>query len=136
MWTLTLILEHLWNTRPSFPLGAESLSSQRRIKLKLNTLKIPLAPTSQQGSFQVMIVGTHHIQKQKESKTFERNRQNTTKITSALADSCIQSPWPVMSISMRILCLCLVLMNLLFSIAPPSFNFATMAVLRDRRLLL
>ena len=67
------------NTRPSFPLGAESLSSQRRIKLKLNTLKIPLAPTSQQGSFQVMIVGTHHIQKQKESKTFERKSQNATK---------------------------------------------------------
>ena len=50
-----------------------------------------------------------------QAKTCEREGQNATKITSALADSCIQSLWPVMSILMRISCLCLALMNLLCS---------------------
>ena len=100
----------------------------------LKTLKIPLAPTSQQGSFQVMFVGTHHIQEQKESKTFERKGQNATKITSALADSCIQSPWPVMSILMRILCLCLAHCASLFQLCDHGSIETTSC--RDRRLLL
>ena len=33
------------------------------------------------------------------TKTFEHEDQNATIITSALADSCIRSHWPVMSIS-------------------------------------
>ena len=99
----------------------------------LNTLKISLAPPPQEGSFQVIFVGTRHTQEQKELKTCEREGHNATKITSAFADSCIQSPWSMMSIFMRILCLCLALMNFLFSIEPPSSNFATMAVLTPRR---
>ena len=52
------------------------------------------------------------------------------KITSAFADSCIQFRWPVMSILMRMLCPCLALMNLPFSIAPPSSSIVPMAVSR------
>ena len=80
-----------------------------------------------------MFVGTRHTQEQKELKTCKREGQNATKITSALTDSCIQSPWPVMSILMRILYLCLALMNLLFSVAPPYSNFAFVVVLKPRR---
>ena len=98
----------------------------------LSTRKISLAPPSQEGSFQVMFVGTHNTQEQIELKTCEREGQNATEVTSTLADSCIQSPWPVMSILMRILCLCLALMNFLCSIAPSSSNFATMAVMSQR----
>ena len=99
----------------------------------LNTLKISLAPTPQEGSFRVMFVGSNHTQEQKEPKTCEREGQNATKITSVFADSCIQSPWLVMSILVRALCLCLAPMNHLFSIAPLSSNFATTAVLKPRR---
>ena len=35
---------------------------------------------------------------------------------------------------MRILCLCMALMNFLFSLVLPSSNFATMAVLKPRLL--
>ena len=73
----------------------------------LNALKISLAPTFQEGSFQVMFVETQHVKEQKELNTCEREDQNATERTSAFADSCIQFPWPVMSILMRILCLCL-----------------------------
>ena len=63
------------------------------------------------------------------SRTFEHEDQNATKITSTLADSCIQSPWPVMSISVRTLCLCLVLMTICLSMIHFSFSpsFATMS---------
>ena len=62
-------------------------------------------------------------------KTFEHEDQNAAKITSAPADSCIQSPWPVMSISVRTLCLCLVLMTIFLSVINFSFfpSFATMS---------
>ena len=57
----------------------------------LNTLKIHLAPTSQEGSFQVMFVGTQHTQEQKEPKTCEREGQNATKLTPALAEISLAS---------------------------------------------
>ena len=102
----------------------------------LNTLKSSLAPTPQEGSFRVMFVVTHHTQEQKEPKTCEREGQNATKLRPAPQ----KSPWPVMSILMRILCLCLALMNLLFSIAP-LFHLCDLGSIetassRDRRLFL
>ena len=56
-------------------------------------------------------------------------KQNATKITSALADSCIQSPWPVMSTLVKTLCLSLVLMTIFLSVfhLPSSPSFATMS---------
>ena len=42
----------------------------------LNTLKISLAPLSQEGSIQVMCMGTRHTQEQQERKTCEREGQN------------------------------------------------------------
>ena len=65
----------------------------------LNTLKSSLAPPTQEGSFEVMFVATHHTQEQQDLKTCESESQNATrkKKKSALTDSCIQSPWPVMS---------------------------------------
>ena len=41
---------------------------------------------------------TQHAKEQNALNTCERKDQNATKITSAFADSCIQFPWPVMSI--------------------------------------
>ena len=64
-----------------------------------NTLKISLAPTPQEGPFQVMFVGTQ----QNELNTRERKGQDATKITSAPAESCIQFPWSVVPISMTAL---------------------------------
>ena len=52
----------------------------------------------------------------KELNTCERKGLNATNITSAFAESCVQFPWPMMSILMRMLCLCLALMNFLDSI--------------------
>ena len=123
----------------------------------LNTLKIPLAPTSQEGPFQVMFAGTQQQKKQKKLNTSERKGQDATKITSAFADSCIRFLWSVMPIPMaalntieefteeidearfvkqynlfhfliRMLCLCLAPMNLLLSVAAPSSRCVTMAV--------
>ena len=64
-----------------------------------------------------------------QTKTFEHEDQNATKITSALADSCIQSPWPVMSILVKTLCLSLVLMTIFLSVfhLPSSPSFVTMS---------
>ena len=45
----------------------------------MNTLKISLAPTFQEGSFQVMFVVTQHTKEQKELSTCERKDQNATK---------------------------------------------------------
>ena len=42
----------------------------------LNALNISLAPTFQEGSFQVVSVGTQHTKEQKELKTCERKDQN------------------------------------------------------------
>ena len=48
------------------------------------------------------------------------------------SDSRIQFPWSVISILMRMLCLCLTLMNALLGVALRSSSFVTMAVLRPR----
>ena len=77
----------------------------------------------------MMFAGTQRTKGQKELNTRERKGQDATKISSAFADSCIQFPWSVMSILIRMLCLCLALMNLLFRVAPPSSCFVTMAKL-------
>ena len=103
MLTFTLILEHVWSTRPSYLLDAEHLCTQGKDVFFLSASKIFLAPTFQEGSFRVMFVGTQHTEEQKELNTCERKDQNATKITSAFADSCFQFPWPVMSNLMRIL---------------------------------
>ena len=66
----------------------------------LNTLKISLAQTPQEGPFQVMFVGTRE---QKELNTREREGHDATKITSAPAESCIQFLWSVIPISMTAL---------------------------------
>ena len=50
----------------------------------LNTFKISVAQTLQEGPFQVMFAGTQHIKEQKELNTRERRGQDTTKTTSAL----------------------------------------------------
>ena len=57
----------------------------------LNTLKSALAPTPQEGSFRVMFVGTQHTQEQKKPKTCEREGQNATKLTPALAEISLAS---------------------------------------------
>ena len=49
----------------------------------LNTLKISLAPTHQEGPFQVMFVETQHNREQKELNTPKRKGQDATKVTSA-----------------------------------------------------
>ena len=133
----------------------------------LNIRKISLAQTSQERPFKVMFAVTQHTKEQKEFNTRERKGQDATKITAALAESCIQFPWSVMLNSMtaltwmernipnrnsiedfteeiddgefvrqynfshlltRMLYLCVALMNLLLSVAPPSSSLVTMAL--------
>ena len=79
-----------------------------------------------------MFVETQHTKEQNELNTCQRKGENAKKTTSAFADSCMQFPWPVMSILMRMFCLCRALMNFLFSIALPSSSFVPMAVLKPR----
>ena len=69
----------------------------------LNTLKISLAPTPQEGPFQVMFAGTQHTKEQKELNTRERKGQDAAKVTSASADWRIQFLWSVMPILMTTL---------------------------------
>ena len=97
----------------------------------LNALKISLAPTLQEGPFQVMFVRNQHVDAQKELHTCELESQDAARITSALADSRIQFSWSVMSTLVRTLCLCLALMTL-FAWCRVSFFklFVTVAVLR------
>ena len=129
------ILEHSWNTRPSYLHGAgRTLVHTKEKDVSFpNDSKVSLTPT-QEGPFHVMFLRKQHTQEPKEpkvcdwnhlslgvvvpaklaskrdrdseliqshfaalTKTFEYESQNATKITSAFADSCIQSLWPVMS---------------------------------------
>ena len=76
----------------------------------LLSVTVPATATSRRG--RVLNLTQSHFAAQ--TKTFEHEDQNATKIPSALTDSCIQFPWPVMSLSVRTLCLCLVLMTILF----------------------
>ena len=79
----------------------------------LNTLKVSLAPTPQEGPFHVMFVRKQHTQEPKESnnydlesekKTFEKDGQNATKITSARADTSIRFFRPMISSFVEISC--------------------------------
>ena len=58
----------------------------------LNTPKISLSQTHQEGPFQVMFVGTQQQKKQKKLNTRKREGQDATNLTSAPAESCIQFP--------------------------------------------
>ena len=82
----------------------------------LNTLKISLVQTLQEGPFQVMFVMTQKTKEQKELNERKRRGQDTTKISSAPAELCIQSP------------LCLALMNLLLGVVLHSSSLVTMAI--------
>ena len=64
----------------------------------LNTLKISLVQPPQEGPFQVMFAVTQHAKEHKELNTRERKGQNTTKMTSASADSRNISFWKMMSL--------------------------------------
>ena len=62
------LMEH----KPSCLLGAEHLCTREKEVFFLNTLKISLAPATQEGSFQVVFVGTQQTGDQKELNTRER----------------------------------------------------------------
>ena len=93
----------------------------------LNTLKISLAQTSQEGPFQVMFVETQQQKKQKTLKTCKLKGQDATKITSASAHSHIKLSWKTMSLLVRTLCWCLVIMTIFLSVSPFSPSFVTMS---------
>ena len=77
---VTLILEHLWNTKFSCLLVAELFWTQGRRKPScLNTLKIFFAQPLQEKPCQVMFVGTQHTREQQELNTREREGQEATK---------------------------------------------------------
>ena len=69
----------------------------------LSTVKVCVAPTQQEGPFHVMLVRKQHTQESRnydlesEKKTFEKDGQNATKITSALADTNIRFFRPMTS---------------------------------------
>ena len=69
----------------------------------LNTLKISLGQTPQEGPFQVRFVGTQHTKERKKLNSRKCKGQDARKITSAPAESCIQFPWAVMPILMTTL---------------------------------
>ena len=79
------------------------MQSREKEVFFLNTLKISLAPTHQEGPSQVMCVRTQQEKEQNELNTRKRKGQDATKITSAFADSYIQFLWSVMPILMTTL---------------------------------
>ena len=81
-----------------------------------------------EGPRQVMFAETQHTGQQLELNTCEHKSQDATKITSVFADSRIQFLWSVMSIFVRALCLCFVLLFLLLSVAHPSSSFVIVAL--------
>ena len=94
MLTSTLIFEQLWCTRPPYLPGVEHSCTQgRRNIFYLNALKISLALTSQAGPFQVMCLGTQHVDEQKELNTCSLKSQNATTITSALTHPVFLGQW-------------------------------------------
>ena len=86
---------------------------------------VPAGPVSRHGRDSELT--QPHFSTQ--TKTFEHEGQNATKITSALTDSCIQFPWPVMSMLVKTLCLSLVRMTIFLSVfhLPSSPSFVTMS---------
>ena len=161
MLTFMTILEHAWNIRPSCLRGAEHSCTQGRRMFSLPECFEDFSRTKlhkkdhfewclwgpiilkNKGNKRCAIgitcrwalLGQQNLRRSvvAQTKTFEHEGQNASKITFVFTDSCIQTPWPVMSILMRILCLCLALMNILLSVVPPSSNFATMGVMKPRR---
>ena len=105
MLTFTLILEPLWSTRPPCQPGAKTFSHTREKEVFfLNTLKISLARTPQEETISGNVCGDSQPQKeQKKPNTRKRKGQDTWKITSAPAESCLQFPWSMMPISMTTL---------------------------------
>ena len=73
---------------------------------------MPAKPTSRHGRGSELT--QPHFAAQ--TKTFEHEGQNATKLTSALAHTFIQFPWPVMSTLVKTLCLSLVLMTIFLSV--------------------
>ena len=71
--------------------------------------------------------GTQHTKDQKELNLCKRKGQDTTKITSASADSRIGFSWKMVSFLVRTLCLCLVLMTIFLSVSPFSPSLVTMS---------
>ena len=67
-------------------------------------------------TFHVMFVRNQHIDERKELNTCERESQDTTKISSALADSRTIYSWSVVSLLVRTLCLCMALMTIFLSV--------------------
>ena len=76
------------------------------------SVTVPAKPTSRHGRG-LELTQPHSAT---QTKTFEHEGQNATKITSALADTCIQFPWLVMSTLVKTLCLSLVLMTIFHSV--------------------
>ena len=75
----------------------------------------------------MMFAGTQRTKEQKELNTCKRKGQDTTKITSASADSRIEFSWKMVSFLVRTLCLCLVLMTIFLSVSPFSPRLVTMS---------
>ena len=89
---------------------------EKEVFFFLNALKISLAPTFQEGSFQVLIVETQHVASRegpfyvmfvRTPMVFES--QDATKITSALADSFIYLFTKVMRLYMCMVVHCFIL---------------------------
>ena len=161
MSTFTLILETRMKHESLFVNLVQNIlcTEGRREKevFFLSTFKdLSCTKSHEERPFQVMFVGTQQQKKQKKPNTSKRKGQDTTKITPAPAESCIQFILLVMPISMTTLtwmvrnipnqttikefteetdearfvrlCLCLALMNLLHGVALPSSSFETMAI--------
>ena len=70
-----------------------------------------------------------------QTKTFEHEGQNASKIESALTDTCIRSSWAVMSILMKTLCLFLVLLTIFLSVFHLLFFLPALEVFRHQNRL-
>ena len=71
-------------------------------------LKIFLAPPTQEGSFEVMFVATHHTQEQQELKTCESESQNATRKKEVCSHRLMHSISLASDVHfVRILCLCM-----------------------------
>ena len=84
----------------------------------LLSVTVPAKPTSKRDRESELT--QPHVSTQ--TKTCEHEGQHATKIMSALTDTFIQFPWPVMSIFVRTLCLCLDLMTICLSMFHFSFS--------------
>ena len=73
-----------------------------------DTLNFPCTPTQREESF----VRDRYVSEQNELNMCEFEGQDATKITSASADSRINFSWMMMSLWVRTLCWCLVLMTI------------------------